>query len=136
MKNFLVANAAVQNGRTEDAVLPAGDAPADAAPVATATTEEVAAVESPAASAPEPEQLPVSATESIPDSDGDIASSEYVPPIAEEEPAPSVEDAAAPAGSSMRESVSIDPQSGRVMSAPAARPGRVPPGGHSTLSLW
>jgi hypothetical protein len=43
---------------------------------------------------------------------------------------------AAAAGSSSRDSVSIDPQSGRVMSAPAARPGRVPPGGHSTLSLW
>ena len=40
------------------------------------------------------------------------------------------------AGGGNQERVRIDPMSGRIMSAPAARSGRVPPGGYSSGPLW
>jgi len=80
----------------------------------------------------EPRQLPPAEDEMCAEAKPEL------PVAAEEEPTPAAAPVAAPAaaGAFMRDSVSIDAQSGRVMSAPTARPGRVPPGGHSTLSLW
>ena len=114
---------------------PAGEATPDAAAAAApddapAATEDTAAVVTEAAAEiATPAGENSAEVETAPEQEEPVSIEEATaaaPPAA----------AAAAAGSSMRESVSIDPQSGRVMSAPAARAGRVPPGGHSTLSLW
>jgi len=74
------------------------------------------------------------------------AAVEVSEPAAKVEPAP-VEPAQASAppsdksqdvaaGGGNQERVRIDPMSGRIMSAPAAKSGRVPPGGYSSGPLW
>ena len=112
---------------------PAGEATPDAAAAAApddapAATEDTAAVVTEAAA-----EIATPAGENSAEVE---TAPEQEEPVSIEEATAAAPPAAAAAGSSMRESVSIDPQSGRVMSAPAARAGRVPPGGHSTLSLW
>jgi hypothetical protein len=133
----------VHSEQQEEVQVPTSEATVEAsAPVAEECAPTPVAAESapptePAAAEPEVSAVESSAEVAAPEPE--VAVAEEAAPTSPPPAAAAVATAApstAAAGSSMRDGVSIDPQSGRVMSAPAARPGRVPPGGHSTLSLW
>ena len=141
--HFSVSASPTQNTTPESAAAPEPAAvPEHAAAPEPATSSESAAAPT---AVPEPEAAPEPSPSSGP------SSLEAVVPtpepsksasVATEDPAPSALESlsadgeTAPAGSGKQERVRIDPTSGRIMSAPTARAGRVPPGGFSSGPLW
>jgi outer membrane biosynthesis protein TonB len=102
------------------------------APAPAEPTSGPSSLEAPAA--PQPESI--SAPESAPVEQEAPAPAAPTPETSSPEGSSEGGEESAPAGAGNQERVRIDPTSGRIMSAPTARAGRVPPGGFSSGPLW
>jgi len=121
------------DSRTSSKVLrPPGGGNTDIFGINDTPVQASAPAAAPAETSAPPESAPAAVEVSEP-----AAKVEPVEPAKASSPPPSSDkpqDVAAGGGN--QERVRIDPMSGRIMSAPAARSGRVPPGGYSSGPLW